>query len=174
MTCIMHTSSHWCQLPGIYQSEGAGVGKLYLSQYQKFSPVCSVNLKKTRRVLDLTKHNYESHEFYRPIRMALRRLWKHYNLKLNCFVCYEQSDWSEKVIPRIYHIIRYLWKRVWRYPRGNQNPYIYKEQTTQWPKEKGQKDKHRSIKHYTENYTNITKIRRWTHVLRKDKQFLLH
>jgi hypothetical protein len=26
-------------------------------------------------------------------------------------------------------------------PRGNQNPYIDEEQTTQWPKEKVQKDK---------------------------------
>jgi hypothetical protein len=32
-------------------------------------------------------------------------------------------------------------------PKGNQNPYIEEEQTTQWPKEKGQKDKERSIKH---------------------------
>jgi hypothetical protein len=31
--------------------------------------------------------------------------------------------------------------------RGNQNPYIEEEQTTQWPKEKGQKDKQRSTKH---------------------------
>ena len=31
--------------------------------------------------------------------------------------------------------------------RGNQNPYIEEEQTTQWPKEKGQKDKKRSTKH---------------------------
>ena len=38
-------------------------------------------------------------------------------------------------------------KRVWRYQRGNQNPYIEEEQTTQWPKEKGQKDKQRSTKH---------------------------
>jgi hypothetical protein len=30
--------------------------------------------------------------------------------------------------------------------RGNQNPYI-EEQTTQWPKEKVQKDKQRSTKH---------------------------
>ena len=30
-------------------------------------------------------------------------------------------------------------RRVWRYQRGNQNPYI-EEQTTQWPKEKVQKD----------------------------------
>ena len=39
-----------------------------------------------------------------------------------------------------------LW-RVWRYQRGNQNPYIEEEQTTQWPKEKVQKDKQRSTKH---------------------------
>ena len=37
--------------------------------------------------------------------------------------------------------------RVWRYQRGNQNPQIEKEQTTQWLKEKGQKDKQQSIKH---------------------------
>ena len=30
---------------------------------------------------------------------------------------------------------------------GNQNPYIDEEQTTQWPKEKVQKDKQRSTKH---------------------------
>ena len=38
----------------------------------------------------------------------------------------------------------YNW-RVWRYQRGNQNPYIEEEQTTQWPKEKVQKDKQRYI-----------------------------
>ena len=32
-----------------------------------------------------------------------------------------------------------------RYQRGNQNPYIKEEQTTQWPKEKVHKDKPRSI-----------------------------
>jgi hypothetical protein len=31
--------------------------------------------------------------------------------------------------------------------RGNQNPYIEDEQTTQWPKEEVQKDKPRSTKH---------------------------
>ena len=30
-------------------------------------------------------------------------------------------------------------RRVWRYQRGNQNPYI-EEQTTQWPNEKVQKE----------------------------------
>jgi len=36
-------------------------------------------------------------------------------------------------------------RRVWRYQRGNQNPYIEEEQTTQWPKEKVQKDKHKYL-----------------------------
>jgi membrane protease subunit HflK len=38
-----------------------------------------------------------------------------------------------------------LTRRVCRYQRGNQNPYIEEEQTTQWPKEKVQKDKQRLI-----------------------------
>ena len=29
-------------------------------------------------------------------------------------------------------------RRVWRYQRGNQNPYIEEEQTTQWPEEEEQ------------------------------------
>ena len=32
-------------------------------------------------------------------------------------------------------------------PKGNQNPHIDEEQTTQWPKEKIRKDKQRSTKH---------------------------
>ena len=38
-------------------------------------------------------------------------------------------------------------RRVWRYQSGNHNPSIKEEQTTQWPKEKVQKDKQRSKKH---------------------------
>jgi hypothetical protein len=38
-------------------------------------------------------------------------------------------------------------RRVWRYQRGNQNPYIEEVQTTRWPKGKVQKDKQRSTKH---------------------------
>ena len=41
-------------------------------------------------------------------------------------------------------------------PRGNQNPYIEEEQTTQWPNEKAQKDKQRSTKHKTKDL--ITRI----------------
>jgi hypothetical protein len=48
-----------------------------------------------------------------------------------------------------------LW-RVWRYQRGNQNPYI-EEQSTQWPKEKVQKDKQRSTKHTYKTKDRVTR-----------------
>jgi hypothetical protein len=68
-------------------------------------------------------------------------------------------------------------RRVWRYQRGNQNPYIEKEQTTQWPKEIVQREKQRSTKHTYKTKDRVTRTplrTDWTHVLRKSKQFLLH
>ena len=47
-------------------------------------------------------------------------------------------------------------RRVWRYQRGNQNPYIERE-TTQWPKEKVQKDKQRSTKHTYKTKDRVTR-----------------
>jgi hypothetical protein len=47
--------------------------------------------------------------------------------------------------------------RVWRYQRGNQNPYIEEEQTTQWPKEKVQKNKQRSTKHTYKTKDRVTR-----------------
>jgi hypothetical protein len=47
-------------------------------------------------------------------------------------------------------------RRVWRYQRGNQNPYI-EEQTRQWPKEKVQKDKQRSTKHTYKTKVRVTR-----------------
>ena len=44
-----------------------------------------------------------------------------------------------------------------RYQRGNQNPYIEEEQTTQWPKEKVQKDKQRSTKHTHKTKDRVTR-----------------
>jgi len=38
-------------------------------------------------------------------------------------------------------------KKSLKIPKSNQNPYVEEEQTTQWPKEKVQKDKQRSTKH---------------------------
>jgi hypothetical protein len=42
-------------------------------------------------------------------------------------------------------------------PKGNQNPYIEEEQTTQWPKEKVQKDKQRYTKHKYKTKDRVTR-----------------
>jgi NADH:ubiquinone oxidoreductase subunit len=49
-------------------------------------------------------------------------------------------------------------RRVWRYHRDNQNPSIEEEQTTQWPREKVQKDKQRSTKHAYKTKDRVTII----------------
>jgi hypothetical protein len=48
-------------------------------------------------------------------------------------------------------------RSVCRYQRGNQNPYIEEEQTTQWSKEKAQKDKQRSTKHTYKTKDRVTR-----------------
>jgi hypothetical protein len=40
---------------------------------------------------------------------------------------------------------------------GNQKPHIEEEQTTQWPKEKVQKDKQRSTKHTYKTKDRVTR-----------------
>jgi len=56
-----------------------------------------------------------------------------------------------------YMIVEYEYWRVWRYQRGNQKPYIEEEQTTQWSKEKVQKDKQRSTKHTYKTKDRVTR-----------------
>ena len=53
--------------------------------------------------------------------------------------------------------LNFISTRVWRYQRGNQNPYIEEEQTTQWPKEKVQTDKQRSTKHTYKTKDRVTR-----------------
>ena len=48
-------------------------------------------------------------------------------------------------------------RRVWRYQRGNQIPCIEEDHTTQWPKEKVQKDKQRSTKHTYKSKDLVTR-----------------
>jgi len=48
-------------------------------------------------------------------------------------------------------------RRVWRYQIGNQNPYTEEEQTTQWPKERIQKDKKRSTQHTHKAKNRVTR-----------------
>jgi hypothetical protein len=50
-----------------------------------------------------------------------------------------------------------LVQELWRYQRGNQNPYIEEEQTTQWPKEKVQKEKQRSTKRTYKTKDRVTR-----------------
>jgi len=55
------------------------------------------------------------------------------------------------------HFAHLRGRRVWRYQMGNHNPYIEEEQTTQWPKEKVQKDKQRSSKHTHKTKDRVTR-----------------
>ena len=52
-----------------------------------------------------------------------------------------------------------IWnKKSLKIPKGgNQNPYIEEKQTTQWPKDKVQKDKQRSTKHAHKTKNRVTR-----------------
>ena len=96
---------------------------------------------------------------------------------LKILVISQCHDWEKK--DGIVNISVIMWscsrRRVWRYQRGNQNPYIEEEQTTQWRKENKQKDKQLSTKHTYKTKDRVTRIPLkpgWTQVLRKGKQFL--
>jgi hypothetical protein len=60
--------------------------------------------------------------------------------------------WIKAESSTVYHM-----KRVWRYHRGNHNSYIEEEQTTQWPKEKVQKDKQQATKHTHKTKDRVTR-----------------
>ena len=66
-------------------------------------------------------------------------------------LCLKYNTCREGIIPKA------SYGRVWRYQKGNQNPYIEEEQTTQWPKEKVQKDKQRSTKHTYKTKDRVTR-----------------
>jgi hypothetical protein len=66
-------------------------------------------------------------------------------------------DDGRKVIYRWANTVGLQIRRAWRYQRSNQNPYIEEEQTTQWPKEKVQKDKQRSTKHTHKTKDRVTR-----------------
>jgi hypothetical protein len=72
-------------------------------------------------------------------------------IKLTSTICWlPQYNWT--IVQSGLNTIR----RVWRYQRGNQNPYIEEQQTTQWPKEKVQKGK-RSKKHSYKARDRVTR-----------------
>ena len=63
-------------------------------------------------------------------------------------------------------IIVYLVRRVWRYRKGNQNPYIEEELTTQWPKEQKEKQLPTKCTHKTKDQVTRTTLKKHQ-VLRK-------
>jgi len=65
----------------------------------------------------------------------------------NNFFC-SDTDWTD---------IRATVKKSWGIQRGKQNPYIEEKQTTQWPTEKVQKDKQRSIHHTHKTKDRVTR-----------------
>ena len=96
--------------------------------------------------------------------------------KMGCLCCYRWRCWSSLRRLSLNNINRnqtvaisainstcidgldqFTIRRVWRYQRGNQKPYIVEEQTTQWPKEKVLKDKQRSTKHTYKTKDQVTR-----------------
>ena len=80
---------------------------------------------------------------------------------INTFSIYSKDKIvdNQKSVLYSFGILKYngRWRRVWRYQRGNQNLYIKEDQTTQWPKEKVQKDKQRSTKHTHKTKDRVTR-----------------
>jgi len=52
-----------------------------------------------------------------------------------CFVFHYDAMWLFTLLI----LVELMTRRVWRYQRGDRNPYIEEEQTTQWPKDKNTK-----------------------------------
>jgi hypothetical protein len=74
------------------------------------------------------------------------------NMQYQYLICGCINIWNNKCSNNS-HIIR----RVWRYQRGNQNPYIEEKQSTQWPNKKVQKDTQRSTKHTYKSKDRVTR-----------------
>ena len=71
----------------------------------------------------------------------------------NC--CLVPSKRASNIITKTQ--VSFWWRRVWRYQRGNKNPYIEEEQIIQWPKENVQKHKQRSTKHTYKTKDRVTR-----------------
>ena len=114
-------------------------------------------------VTDLLKHN----EYFFWKCLQTPKMWKFQLNFWNC-ITWNQVDLYTTCIFITPHFDWKTVRRVWRYQRGNQNPYIA-EQTTQWPKEKVQSKGQTTIyKTYTYNKrshnTNPTKVDDRSHV----------
>ena len=76
---------------------------------------------------------------------------------INVYRCLSRFPYHTMLLNLYFSVYCFVGRRVWRYQRGNQNPYIEEEQTTQWSKEKVQKDKQRSKKHIYKTKDRVTR-----------------
>jgi len=85
---------------------------------------------------------------------------KHFNIivSTNCFQYVEPKLSICIIYPIVYScgLSKHI-KKSLKIPSGNQNSYIKEEQTTQWQKEKVQKDKQRSTKHTHKTKDRVTR-----------------
>jgi hypothetical protein len=60
-------------------------------------------------------------------------------------------------LKKLSYSVSSIFKKSLKIPKGNQNPYIEEEQTTQWPKVKVQEDKQQSTKHTHKTKDRVTR-----------------
>jgi len=84
-------------------------------------------------------------------------LYHHLTQIMNDIFFPQYSSWPYYWWRHEYCITIQLTRRMWKYQRGNHNPYIEEEQTTQCPKEQVQKDTQRSIKHTYKTKDRVTR-----------------
>ena len=91
----------------------------------------------------------------------LQRISKSANIKVQACKAIDSNKYT--LMNQNYMLFNYFFskwlsiRRIWRYQRGNQNQYIEEKQTTQWPKEKVQKNKQRSTKHTYKPKERVTR-----------------
>ena len=89
-----------------------------------------------------------------------QRISKSANIKVQAWKAIDSNKYT--LMNQNYMLFNYFFskwlsiRRVSRYQRGNLNQYVEERQTTQWPKEKVQKDKQRSTKHTYKTKNRVT------------------
>jgi len=135
----MKAFTSWCPLwiPELYTVKSLLFVGYYSKTFQENLDKCLDN-----GIITHNKKFVSIRSIHRTIFFILSQ--QYFNINLN-FLFFESPS----------HFLNI--RRVWRYQRSNQNPHIEEEQTTQWPKEKVQKDKQRSTKHTYKTKDRVTR-----------------
>ena len=128
-----------------------------------------LSTKQSLIIIQILNHNSVKHEEYWFISLHviiqdvwITSLWSEFIFK--CCECWSCLSFLLHLAPSLHFDLYYnstetFWsaRRVWRYQWGNQKPYIEEEQTTQWPKEKVQKNKQRCAIHTYKTTDRVTR-----------------